>query len=139
MLRRQSHAIMRATCFAVLSVALVLAVPAAHAQTVGYYDTFAGSGVAAQVPPITAAMFIPMLRTNVAATDLAGILERLGTDGKVLLVDRRDNDNLTLAARNNPRLKTVDALAVNVYDVVDRPWMVVSEAALGRLLEVLEA
>ncbi|HLF57508.1 MAG TPA: 50S ribosomal protein L4 [Thermoanaerobaculia bacterium] len=78
---------------------------------------------------------VPTAKTG----DLAGILERLGTDGKVLLVDRRDNDNLTLAARNNPRLKTVDALAVNVYDVVDRPWMVVSEAALGRLLEVLEA
>jgi large subunit ribosomal protein L4 len=71
--------------------------------------------------------------------ELAGILAKLGADGKVLIVDRRDNDKLAMAARNNPLLKTVDALAVNVYDVVDRPWLVMSEAALERLLEVLEA
>jgi len=42
-----------------------------------------------------------------------------------------------LAARNNPQVKTVDALAVNVYDVVDRAHIVVSEEALNRMLEVL--
>jgi ribosomal protein L4 len=55
----------------------------------------------------------------------------------VLLIDRYDNDNLALAARNNPRLKTVDALGVNVYDVVDRTHLVFSEEALGKLVEVL--
>ena len=69
--------------------------------------------------------------------ELARSLGRLGADGKVLLVDRFDNDNLSLAARNNPKLKTVDALAVNVYDVVDRQHLVFSEEALGRLVEVL--
>ncbi len=69
--------------------------------------------------------------------ELARSLGKLGADGKVLLVDRFDNDNLSLAARNNPRLKTVDALAVNVYDVVDRNHLVFSEEALGRLVEVL--
>ncbi len=69
--------------------------------------------------------------------ELARALGKLGAAGKVLLVDRFDNDNLSLAARNNPRLKTVDALAVNVYDVVDRPHLVFSEQALGRLVEVL--
>ncbi|MDH3746440.1 MAG: 50S ribosomal protein L4 [Acidobacteriota bacterium] len=64
-------------------------------------------------------------------------LAKLGVDGKALLVDRHDNENLALASRNNPRLKTVDALAVTVYDVVDRPTVVCSEEALGRLLEVL--
>ena len=57
--------------------------------------------------------------------------------GKALLVDSRDNEKLDLAARNNPALKTVDALALNVFDVVDRPSVLVSEGALGRLLEVL--
>jgi len=61
----------------------------------------------------------------------------LGIDGKALLVDSFDNHNLTLAARNEPKLKTVDALAVNVYDVVDRSFLVVSEGALNRLVEVL--
>ena len=59
------------------------------------------------------------------------------SSGKALLVDSLDNENLTLASRNNPALKTVDALAVNVYDVVDRSLFVVSEGALNRLVEVL--
>jgi large subunit ribosomal protein L4 len=68
---------------------------------------------------------------------LQATLAALGVAGKALLVDDRDNQNLQLAARNNPRLKAVDALAVNVYDVVDRGHLVLSEQALGRLVEVL--
>lgn len=69
---------------------------------------------------------------------LAARLGGLGIAGKALLVDRHGNQNLELAARNNPAVKTVDALGVNVYDVVDRPWVVFSEQALTRLVEVLE-
>jgi large subunit ribosomal protein L4 len=72
-------------------------------------------------------------KTKALASSLAG----LGVAGKALLVDDRDNHNLALAARNNPALKAVDALAVNVYDVVDRNHLVLSEQALGRLVEVL--
>lgn len=67
---------------------------------------------------------------------LALNLAKLGI-GKALLVDSRENENLTLASRNNPRLKAVDALAVNVYDVIGRQHVVVSEAALQTLVEVL--
>lgn len=70
--------------------------------------------------------------------ELARTLSSLGLDAKVLLVDSRDNLNLTRAAQNNPRLKTVDALGVNVYDVVDRGFVVLSQGALGRLVEVLD-
>jgi len=73
-------------------------------------------------------------KTQKLATHLGG----LGVAGKALLVDRHGNRNLELAARNNPAVKTVDALGVNVYDVVDRPWVVFSEQALTRLVEVLE-
>jgi len=69
--------------------------------------------------------------------ELAAILATIGTTGKVLLVDRHDNENLALAARNHPGVKTVDALGVSVYDVIDRPWLVLSEQAFGRLVEVL--
>lgn len=72
-------------------------------------------------------------RTQELAKRLAG----LGIEGKTLVVDSRDNEKLTLAARNNPALKTVDALGVNVYDVVNRPYLVLSEGALNRLVEVL--
>ncbi len=68
---------------------------------------------------------------------LAGQLDTLGVAGKALIVDQFENRNLALAVRNNPRLKAVDALAVNVYDVVDRPHFLVSKDALGRLVEVL--
>lgn len=67
---------------------------------------------------------------------LAASMATLGI-GKALLVDSRENENLALASRNNPRLKAVDALAVNVYDVVGRRHLVVSEAALQTLVEVL--
>ena len=78
------------------------------------------------------------LKTHRTA-ELAQILEKLGIDGKALLVDRYDNEKLMLAARNNPWLRTVDALAVNVYDVVDCPHIVVSEEALGRMVKVLSS
>jgi large subunit ribosomal protein L4 len=73
-------------------------------------------------------------KTQALAASLAG----LGIEGKALLVDRFDNEQLVKASRNNPSLKTVDALAVNVYDVVDRRYLVLSEGALGRLVEVLQ-
>lgn len=69
--------------------------------------------------------------------ELIAALGSLGVTGKALVVDQYDNANLALAARNNPVLKTVDALGVNVYDIVDRTYLVVSERALGRLVEVL--
>ncbi len=68
---------------------------------------------------------------------LVGSLAGLGVETKALLVDAHDNDKLGLAARNNPLVKSVDARAVNVYDVVDRDHVVFSETALKTLLEVL--
>lgn len=76
---------------------------------------------------------VPTHRTR----DLADILGKVGAEGKILLVDRVDNEKLHMASRNDPRVKMVDALGVQVYDVVDRPWVVFSEQALGRLVEVL--
>ena len=72
-------------------------------------------------------------KTKALAEDLSG----LGIERKALLVDDRENLNLERAARNNPRLKTVDALGVNVYDVVDRDHVVFTRAAVSTLVEVL--
>ncbi len=69
--------------------------------------------------------------------ELVASLEGLKVAGRTLIVDRYGNMNLALAVRNNPAVKAVDALGVNVYDVVDRPQVIVSEEALGRLIEVL--
>ncbi|MEM8995793.1 MAG: 50S ribosomal protein L4 [Acidobacteriota bacterium] len=67
----------------------------------------------------------------------ASTLDGLGIDSKALIVDSRDNRNLMLAARNNPQVKAIDALGINVYEIVAREHLVLSEAALGRLVEVL--
>lgn len=69
--------------------------------------------------------------------ELVGHLRALGIEGKALVVDRWGNDNLGLASRNLPAVKAVDALSVNVYDVVDRPYLLISQDALGRLVGVL--
>jgi ribosomal protein L4 len=58
-------------------------------------------------------------------------------EGKALLIDTLENTNAVLAARNNPRLNFVDALHVNVYDVVNSRYIVLSQAALDRLTEAL--
>ena len=50
-----------------------------------------------------------------------------------------ENTNLALAARNNPRLVLVDPLHVNVYDVVNSRYIVLSQDALQRLTEALES
>ena len=72
-------------------------------------------------------------KTKALAMDLSG----LGIERKALLVDSRDNTNLLRAASNNPQLKMVDALGVNVYDVVDRNHVVLTRAAVSTLVEVL--
>ena len=68
----------------------------------------------------------------------AACLKDLGVDGKALIVDDHGNRNLMLASRNHPQVKAVDALGVNVYDVVDRGYVLFSENAIGRLSAVLQ-
>ena len=74
-------------------------------------------------------------KTNAVAKKFTGI----GVDGKALLVDSFENTNLALATRNNPKLHLVDALHVNVYDVVNSRYIVLSQDALQRLTEALES
>ena len=61
----------------------------------------------------------------------------IGVEGKALLIDTLENTNVVLASRNNPRLRFVDALHVNVYDVVNSRYIVLSQSALDRLTEAL--
>jgi large subunit ribosomal protein L4 len=70
---------------------------------------------------------------------LAEKVAKIGVEGKALIVDSFENTNLTLAARNNPKLQLVDPLHVNVYDVVNSRYIVLSQDALQRLTEALES
>jgi large subunit ribosomal protein L4 len=71
---------------------------------------------------------------------LAAKVAKIGVDkGKALIVDSFENTNAVLASRNNPKLQFVDPSNVNVYDVVNSRYIVLSQAALERLTEVLES
>jgi len=61
----------------------------------------------------------------------------LGIDAKTLLVPDVDEAKLELAARNNRRLKVVRAMGVSIVDLLYHDTVVISEAALQRLNEVL--
>ena len=80
-------------------------------------------------------MRVEEAKTRTVAEKFAGI----GIEGKTLLVDTFENTNLALAARNNPKLQLVDPLHVNVYDVVNSRYIVVSQEALQQLTEALES
>ena len=78
-------------------------------------------------------MSVDEAKTKAFAQKVAAI----GVDGKALLIDTMENTNAVLASRNNPKLNFVDALHVNVYDVVNSRYIVLSQAALDRLTEAL--
>ncbi|MGH9457923.1 MAG: 50S ribosomal protein L4 [Thermoanaerobaculia bacterium] len=61
----------------------------------------------------------------------------LGVEGKTLIVDSLENVNVALASRNHPEVQMVDPRHVNVYDVVNSRFILISEAALQTLTEVL--
>jgi large subunit ribosomal protein L4 len=64
---------------------------------------------------------------------LKSLLDRLGVEGKTLLVEHQPEPALLLSGRNIPGLKVVDSTQVNVYDVLDCPNLVVSQEALDKL------
>jgi large subunit ribosomal protein L4 len=72
-------------------------------------------------------------RTKLLIEQIGG----LGEDGTVLILETLENTNVYLASRNHPRLHMVDALNVNVYDVVNSRYVVLTESALQKLTEVL--
>jgi len=83
---------------------------------------------------VVADMSIDEPKSKTLAQKVAGI----GVEGKALLVDTMENTNAILASRNNPKLQFVDATNVNVYDVVNSRFVVLSQSALQRLTEALE-
>ncbi|NIL99600.1 MAG: 50S ribosomal protein L4 [Acidobacteria bacterium] len=62
---------------------------------------------------------------------------KLGLENKTLLVPLETDQNLELAARNNPRVSVVRAMGVSVVDLLDCDAIVISEDAIKRLNEVL--
>lgn len=69
--------------------------------------------------------------------EAAALIKGLKVDS-VLIVDRHDNKNLFLSARNIPKTKVVDVNQVNVYDVLNFNWLVLTKRAFDLLTEKLK-
>ena len=69
--------------------------------------------------------------------DLVAALGGLGVSGKALFVDSRENDNFARASRNVRDWKVVDALGMNVYDVMSHGTLILSRNALSRVVRTL--
>jgi large subunit ribosomal protein L4 len=67
--------------------------------------------------------------------EIAGVIGTFGL-GKALIVDS-DNKNLELASRNLEKAKFLRTEGVNVYDVVNHEWLVLSKKAAQALGERL--
>lgn len=64
-------------------------------------------------------------------------LTDLGLEGKTLIVDSFDNQNLVLAARNLRRAKVVNSSGLNIYDLLYHEKLVLSQAAIEELEQLL--
>ena len=70
--------------------------------------------------------------------EMVNLLSRLNIrNNKVLVVVEELNENLVLATRNLPNVKLVTYSEVNAYDLVSADNMLITEAALTKLEEVL--
>ncbi|HKP46731.1 MAG TPA: 50S ribosomal protein L4 [Pyrinomonadaceae bacterium] len=69
--------------------------------------------------------------------DFVASLEKLGLEGKTLIVDSLDNDNLMLSTRNVQRAKVVNSFGLNIYDLLYHERLVISEAAVKELEQLL--
>ena len=65
------------------------------------------------------------------------MLAKLNVNGKALVVTANENENLYLAARNNRQVAVMTVSEVNVLDLVAVDYLVIDEASVKALEEVL--
>jgi len=66
------------------------------------------------------------------------LLGKLGLEGKTLIVDSLENENLLRASRNVQRAKVVNSHSLNIYDLLYHEKLVLSRAAVQELAELLD-
>jgi large subunit ribosomal protein L4 len=69
--------------------------------------------------------------------DFVTSLGKLGFAGKTLIVDSLDNENLILSTRNVQSAKVVNSFALNIYDLLYHEQLIISEAAVKELEQLL--
>jgi large subunit ribosomal protein L4 len=70
--------------------------------------------------------------------DFVQTLGKLGLEGRTLIVDSLDNDNLILAARNIKRAKVVNSYGLNIYDLLYHEKLVLTRTAAEELTGLLD-
>ncbi|MGH9944418.1 MAG: 50S ribosomal protein L4, partial [Pyrinomonadaceae bacterium] len=70
--------------------------------------------------------------------DFLGALKTLGFEGRTLVVDSLENDNLLLASRNVRRVRLTTSRALNIYDLLYHEKLVLSRAAAEELSALLD-
>jgi large subunit ribosomal protein L4 len=70
--------------------------------------------------------------------DFLGFLSTLGLDGKTLIVDSTENNNLALSSRNVKRAKVVSSNGLNIYDLLYHEKLVLSKTAVDELTSLLD-
>ena len=69
---------------------------------------------------------------------LAATLARLGVAGSALLVGAEASEKVQLAASNNIKVKTIESLGVNVFDLLKYDQVIFSKEAVLALQEVVK-
>ena len=70
--------------------------------------------------------------------EIKDIMNTLKLDGKTLFVTKEDNENLYMATRNLGYAYAINADEINVYDLVNADKLVIDEAAVKHIEEVLK-
>jgi large subunit ribosomal protein L4 len=74
---------------------------------------------------------------NPKTKEFIGALKQLGHEGRTLIVDSLDNENLLLSTRNVQTTKVVNSFALNIYDLLYHERLIISEAAAKELEQLL--
>ena len=69
--------------------------------------------------------------------DFTKVLENLKVNSKATVVFDDENVNLVLSARNNKMVNVINASEINVLDVVNSDYLVIDEASVKKIEEVL--
>src|SRR5918998_97219 len=70
--------------------------------------------------------------------EFVGALKSLGLDGKTLIVDSLENENLLLSSRNVKGAKIVASGGLNIYDVLYHQRIVLSRSAVEQVTRLLD-
>ena len=82
---------------------------------------------------VVEALTVAEIKTKAAVE----MLKRLGVEGKVLLVDVKPEDKLTLSVRNLDGVRLLASNRVSARDVVNARRLVLTQAAIEKLQEAL--